>query len=79
MGCGFVPGGGTIEFKEFQNAVMKVVAVNKGTITSDGHTTKAETKLPCIAVVVDDGIIPITDGKNCFATVDGTMNGAKIR
>jgi len=79
MNCGFPSGSGIVEFKEFQNVIMKIMSVNNGTISSDGHTAEVETKLPCIAAVIDDGILPITDGKDCFATVKGKMDGAKIK
>lgn len=80
MNCGMNSREGRIEYKEFQNAVMKVVAVDGGNIKSDGAQSSIATDLQCVAAIIDGtDIIPLTDGKDCFATVDGKMNGAKIR
>lgn len=80
MNCGLDSRDGRIEYKEFQNAVMKVVAVKDGVISSDGVSANVTTDMECLAAVIDaQGIIPLSDGKDCFATVDGKMDGARIR
>ena len=80
MDSGLGTGSGMIEYKEFQNAVMKVVAVENGKIVSGDTSADVVTDLKCLAAVVDnDEIVPISDGDGCLATVDGFMNGAKIR
>ena len=80
INCGLEQGSGMIEYKDFLNVTMKVIAVEKGKITSDGASTDIKTDAGCVAAVIDgNDIIPLSDGKGCLTTVDGQMNGAKIR
>jgi len=79
MNCGLTVKDGRIEFKDFQKAVMKVFSVKDGKANVDDVSIDVP-KIGTVTFILDDGnAIPLTDGKDCFATTDGEMNGARVR
>ncbi len=70
-----------IEYKHFQEAVLKVGKVSEGKIDV-GEVFEIEGDLPEYSVaVIDDGkAIALSDGNGCFATVEKPItNGAGVR
>ena len=79
MNSGLTIKEGRIEFKDFQKAVMKIFPVKDGKVDADGEPTEVNKDLKAVAIIMDEDVLPLSDGKDCFATTDGEMNGARIR
>ncbi len=83
MNCGLENNEATIEYKDFQKAILKVAVAENGKIPSlDDVAVELPEGAPArVTVILDDGkAMVFSDGKNCVATVDREItNGAGVR
>jgi methionyl-tRNA synthetase len=79
--CGLDINGNEIEYKEFQKTVIKVSSIDNGTFVSEGLKVNEKDAPPRAAAVIDNNdMILLSDGKGCFAVVDREIrNGANVR
>lgn len=82
MNCGLDNSSSIIEYKDFQKVCMKVSVVENGIYSATKNAIKLPAHAPKrVAAVIDgDHIIPLSDGKECIATVESEiLDGAGVR
>lgn len=70
----------TIDFKEFQNAVIRVSSVKDGVFAAGSRKVEFDGNAVVAAVIDGDGTKVLDNGNGVFATVDGKItDGAGVR
>jgi len=80
MNCGMENSSSSIEYKEFQQVKMYVSSVENGKFMSKNISVPSDAPKKLAAVVDGDASMPLSNGNDCVATVDGEIkDGAGVR